>query len=61
MRKFKCQCGGTIVGPPPERCPHCGRRVGRIRQRVNVWPLVVIGVFFASLLAFALWLVGRVH
>jgi hypothetical protein len=61
MRKFTCECGGVIRGSPPEQCPQCGRRIGRIRQRVNVWPLVVIGIFFASLLAFALWLVGHVR
>lgn len=61
MRKYTCQCGGAITGPPPERCPHCGATIRRIRQRVNVWPLVIIAMFFASLLAFALWLLGRVH
>jgi hypothetical protein len=59
MRSFTCQCGGTIVGPVPKVCPHCGKKVRRVRQRVNVWPLVIVAIFFASLLAFALWLVGR--
>jgi hypothetical protein len=59
MRKYVCQCGGTIVGTPPERCPHCGAKIKRIRQRVNVWPLVIVAALFASLIAFVLWLVNR--
>jgi hypothetical protein len=57
MRKYICQCGGMILGNPPKHCPHCGAKVKRVRQRVNVWPLVVIAVLFASLIAFVLWLV----
>jgi hypothetical protein len=59
MHKLTCECGGTIVGPPPKRCPHCGKKIRRVRQRVNVWPLVIVGALFAMLLAFALWLAGR--
>ena len=60
MHQFTCQCGGTTVGPPPKHCPHCGKKVRRVRQRVNVWPLVIVAVLFASLLAFAFWLIGRI-
>ena len=59
MRRYTCQCGGIIVGRPPDVCPHCGAKVKRVRQRINVWPLVLIAVFFATLLAFALWLIRQ--
>ena len=59
MRRLKCQCGGTIVGAVPGHCPHCGAKIGRVRQRTNYWPIVAIALLFAALLAFALWLVQR--
>jgi hypothetical protein len=58
MRPYVCQCGGVIVGPRPHHCPHCGAKIKRFRQRVNVWPLVIIAVLFAAVLAFLFWLVN---
>ena len=61
MRKYVCQCGGVIVGEPPERCPHCGAKVARLKQRVNIWPPLIIAALFAILIAFLVWLAKHVQ
>jgi hypothetical protein len=51
--KLICQCGGEVPRPLPPHCPHCGRVISGVRRPplAWLWPAVVIGAFFAALLA----------
>jgi uncharacterized paraquat-inducible protein A len=48
-----CHCGGEVPRPVPPNCPHCGRIITHVHRSplAWLWPLVVIGGFFALLLA----------
>jgi hypothetical protein len=60
MPRYICQCGGVIdARKPPTHCPHCGAKIGRVRQTGYYAPLLIIALLFAALLAFAVWLVRR--
>jgi hypothetical protein len=53
-----CDCGGVIVPPLPNQCPHCGARIVGVYRRANWLPAVIVGLLFATLLAF-LWLLRQ--
>lgn len=50
--RMVCQCGGEVPRPLPSHCPHCGRLITTVRasRLAWLWPVVVIGGFFALLL-----------
>ena len=55
--RYICPCGGAIEARvPPANCPHCGAKIARVRKPFGLAPLAIIALFFAGLLAFALWL-----
>jgi len=55
-----CECGGRVMRPIPERCPHCGQRILSVRRRI--WPKLlaaaVVAALFGLLTWFVLYLVG---
>ena len=57
--RLVCECGGEVPRPIPPSCPHCGRVIAAVRRPVIawLWPLIVIGLFFALLVGGVLVLV----
>ena len=56
MRRLTCACGGEVPRPLPTNCPHCGRRITRVRRKADwIGPLVVV-LLFAALIVLLIWL-----
>jgi hypothetical protein len=56
MRRLTCSCGGEVSRPLPRHCPHCGKRITRVRRRIDwLGPLIVV-LLFAAIVALLVWL-----
>jgi hypothetical protein len=56
MRRLTCSCGGELSRPLPTRCPHCGKRITRLRRRIDwLGPLLVL-LLFAAIVWLLVWL-----
>ena len=57
--RLQCPCGGVIQPPVPERCPHCGARIGGVRRSALVawWPVAVVLGLFALVVGALIYLV----
>lgn len=55
--KLVCDCGGQILPPLPDSCPHCGQKIAGVQHGLNWLPVVLVALMFAGLLAFVglLW------
>jgi hypothetical protein len=56
MRRLTCTCGGELARPLPTHCPHCGKRIARLRRKINwLGPLIVV-LLFAAIIVLLIWL-----
>lgn len=61
MARLTCECGGEIPRPVPGRCPHCGKRIARVRRGVDWLSPLIIALLFLAVLAALYWLTSTMR
>jgi hypothetical protein len=56
MRRLTCSCGGELSRPLPIHCPHCGKRITRVRRRTDWLGALIVLLLFAAVVLLLIWL-----
>ena len=56
MRRLTCSCGGELSRPLPTHCPHCGKRITRVRRKTDWLGPLIVALLFAAVVLLLIWL-----